>query len=537
MAHDDLKEKTKRDFGDWLDTIRPTRTAPKVLSTAAATAAFREYSAAARLSGVNANSMVKRLLHHAKRHPQTLYKDAGGDWVIKLPMANRPAEPPAKLVVPVRPAGSSSSAGRGRLSHPFVADARTYALHAEKAEKYDQIQLTQQRAAAVIQKAQLRRSRRRAAESGGRPTYTERFKYMMCYAHNKMPSMRMRGFAQVLALLSFSMIMLLADKGKLDASGLVYEDVAFYSMSRSSVGRWHETFHHVQALQLEREIATAGSMVHFAGDAGDKAGKRMAMQFYWWDPVARNVVRRTVAAPLIGVGGGPAIALMVINQLLQLGSPFLLTQSSDSAGDMKSGLFGELSTPYPGLRFVPCFLHVLNLVLHGAYTKAYGEETAGEGSAFRMAYIAAYLMDKFAVEWAADCKLRGLARHIVAQASQRWWSLFQAIGDILRDALGIAAWAVAMSNSTEGSTYRHIFQELALWLKTPKIIVDAEFIFLFCQIFWAPAMDFLHKAAQYYDHVPEHERLGGYRAPEMPVQIVMWHRFLWTLTPRPTPGS
>ena len=117
-----------------------------------------------------------------------------------------------------------------------------------------------------------------------------------------------------------------------------------------------------------------------------------------------------------------------------LGMP--LGHTSDSAGDVLSGLLALMSVQSPSYVAIGCWLHILNLMITSSFCSIYGAAEWGEASLLRLVFMVPYLLgfaDTAFKEAAND------ASHpewgLLPQRGEvgRWWSVFKAIGEIFND--------------------------------------------------------------------------------------------------------
>ena len=117
-----------------------------------------------------------------------------------------------------------------------------------------------------------------------------------------------------------------------------------------------------------------------------------------------------------------------------LGTP--LGYTSDSAGDVLSGLLALMSVQLPSYVAIGCWLHILNLMISGPFCSTYGAAEWGVASLLRLVFMVHYLLEYAINAFKQAATAAGHAEWgVLPQRGEvgRWWSVFRAIGDIYND--------------------------------------------------------------------------------------------------------
>ena len=191
---------------------------------------------------------------------------------------------------------------------------------------------------------------------------------------------------------SFPLAAAAAMRGVLVTLGLdVADDVLAAALpSRRVLPSWIERVASLELAELvsERAGCRGGFILSDAGNFSHQCEL-----FSQWDFTSDKLRLDLAGSGVTGKTGSDVferlestVGMMEVKELYGLGS--------DSAVNMSKTLVAKCRERWPGFKFAPCWLHVLNLILMNAFFAAFGDEARGECSALRVAFMVNYLLDK-----------------------------------------------------------------------------------------------------------------------------------------------
>ena len=219
-----------------------------------------------------------------------------------------------------------------------------------------------------------------------------------------------------------------------------------------------------------------------------------------------------------------------------LGMP--LGHTSDSAGDVLSGLLALMSVQSPSYVAIGCWLHILNLMITSSFCSIYGAAEWGEASLLRLVFMVPYLL-KFAD--AAFKEAASGALHpewgLIPQRGEvgRWWSVFKAIGEIFNDParLEFLIDFFAMHHEDcQSPTYKPLFKSVGEWLTSKKIYEEAMMLSCFYKSFWAPHFEWFNGRPAWLmakTDIATKNNMTGLRLGELPKHLILMFHHLCDL--------
>ena len=289
------------------------------------------------------------------------------------------------------------------------------------------------------------------------------------------------------------------------------------------------------AVLLEKDAAKSIVEVFSINDAGNNAGKKITcFIFVGYDHVNDCVWERVYSAEAVA-GGGKKTAEYVLEHLKEIGDIKCAGSATDNASDVIKTFVAAMKVEFPDFVEVGCTLHILNLILMNSYHSTFGFEQMGVPSALRVGFIINYLMgldghfDQFEI-WAKDPEggnCPAIAFMACGASKGRWWSVVKAFGDVYRNRVKYSEWCLYMAaGANTTSTYIHIFEEAAAWLKNKKVICDLAFVLAFHVAWWDDEMLFCQGVGPWQENVPAADKKAGYRADEYSAHVVLMRRRL-----------
>lgn len=291
------------------------------------------------------------------------------------------------------------------------------------------------------------------------------------------------------------------------------EEIAAVLPSPTSLRNADTLMGDADAVELDRAINAR--VIHVSVDGANRGGDNFFKVAAWFN---RATERPDVWALDSHVAGktGEEAALAVADTLKGFDGT-VASVVADNAAAMSSTMYAALKKVYPGLDFVGCDLHILNLMLEGPIAIAFGEPKMNEPSAVQAAYVL------FALQKDWD-DFKAMASFHFAPApnpftarmrepiATRWWTIAEGIEYILRHHDNIINFTTLMGDGLPSTRPRAMFVELALWCTSNAVMAQAHFIAAYCREFWGPEMTW-SQAAVASTWPP------GFRAAEMPARV------------------
>ena len=219
-----------------------------------------------------------------------------------------------------------------------------------------------------------------------------------------------------------------------------------------------------------------------------------------------------------------------------LGTP--LGHTSDSAGDVLSGLLALMSVQLPSYVAIGCWLHILNLMISGPFCSTYGAAEWGVASLLRLVFMVHYLLEYAIDAFKQAATAAGHAEWgVLPQRGEvgRWWSVFRAIGDIYNDPDRLeflVTFFAQYYDKCQSPTYKPLFKTVGEWLASEKIKEEAMMLSCFYKTFWAPHFEWFNGRPRWLvakGDIPTKNNITGLRLGELPKHLILMFRHLCDL--------
>ena len=308
--------------------------------------------------------------------------------------------------------------------------------------------------------------------------------------------------------------------------------IAAAAPSKGSLTNWTIEVGEIADLQRHQESNREGGCI--VADAGsDQERKVLHCGYLHWDPDSRmNRFEYLAGLPNGGTAGENKNAF---EHAVKKKNAHADGHAPDSAGDMGTGLLKAIRPTRPDWHASGCMPHVFSKGSEVAFNEAFGKSKADTPGAQRLLFMVHYLAVHNKQSFYLFCKdkknLNHDEIHVPASGEKgRWWSMFQAAGDIDRSFQLYYGYFIFKANdATESKIYRGLFRPVAKWMVNKKILAQVKFILCFHSAFWQKHFQWFLSAPKWMDNMPSNNRIGGCHAPEMVRRLIMIMRELTSL--------
>ena len=311
--------------------------------------------------------------------------------------------------------------------------------------------------------------------------------------------------------------------------------VASVAPTKPSLTTWTVEVGQISDYMRHEDATRINACIVADADSGTSGAKVLHVGATIWDPVSRRVSFEYLCGfPSGGTAEENAATLeqgMLKRNISGRGS------TADSAGDMASALAAKMREKHPEWYQAGCLLHVFSKGSECGFDAAFGKATADVPGSQRLLFIVHYLIVHNKESFIRFCvRVLGMDRSEVfipaLGEKGRWWSMYQAAGDIRRQFDLYFQYFLWKSNDkTETSTFRKLYETAAKWMKNEVIIAEVTFILCFHSSFWAKHFQWFLDMPDWMDQpdMPLVNKIGGCRAPQVVRKLILIVRELDSL--------
>ena len=211
---------------------------------------------------------------------------------------------------------------------------------------------------------------------------------------------------------------------------------------------------------------------------------------------------------------------------------------SDSTASMITDVKGGLSMKSTLLEmgficaFIPCMLHILNLLLRNPIEKTFGKPAIKMASAQQLIFIVWYAFgahwDTYKLQYAdmaRDHGLEPLTEKFSEPILTRWWTLMRTATMLLDHWEGIHKFASYMFDSLQTQVKeKEIWEDIVRWTGPKSTLVRVQVAFLV-----AYGKDFYQPWMRYLQQKDEGQQVGGWKSKRMARAVVEMEQRLQAL--------